>query len=137
MNEIIILILMILVAAINMITTLLILILERTNMIGILKALGSNNAGVRKIFVYYAVVIIGGGLLIGNILGISLCLLQSHFGVIKLPQESYYISTAPIDLNYAWIAVLNIATLLVCTLFLIFPSRIISGISPVKAIRFD
>ncbi|OJV29840.1 MAG: hypothetical protein BGO32_11875 [Bacteroidetes bacterium 37-13] len=137
MNEIIILILMILVAAINMITTLLILILERTNMIGILKALGSNNAGVRKIFVYYAVVIIGGGLLIGNVLGISLCLIQSHFGVIKLPQESYYISTAPIDLNYAWIAVLNIATLLVCTLFLIFPSRIISGISPVKAIRFD
>lgn len=137
MNEIIILILMILVAAINMITTLLILILDRTNMIGILKALGSNNAGVRKIFIYYAVVIIGGGLLLGNILGISLCLIQAHFGVIKLPQESYYISTAPIDLNLYWIAVLNMATLLVCVLFLILPSKIISGISPVKAIRFD
>lgn len=136
MNEIIILLLMILVAAINMITALLILILERTNMIGILKAMGSSNAQMRKIFVYYAIVIIGGGLLIGNIVGIGLCLLQSYFGLVKLPQESYYLSVAPIDLNLSWIVVLNLATLIICTLFLIFPSRIISGISPVKAIRF-
>ena len=136
MNEIIILLLMILVAAINMITALLILILERTNMIGILKAMGSSNAGVRKIFVYYAIVIIGGGLLIGNIVGIALCFLQMHFGLVSLPKESYYLSKAPIDLQLSWVVLLNIATLAVCILFLVLPSRIISGISPVKAIRF-
>ncbi len=137
MNELIILSLMIIVAAINMITALLILILERTNMIGILKALGSTNGSIRRIFIYYALVIIGGGILIGNVLGIGLCLLQKHFQFVKLPQESYYLSSAPIDINFTWIIVLNILTLLICTLLLLLPSRIISNISPVKAIRFD
>jgi lipoprotein-releasing system permease protein len=137
MNELIILSLMIIVAAINMMTALLILILERTNMIGILKALGSTNGSIRKMFIYYALVIIGGGLLIGNVLGISLCLLQKHYQLVKLPQESYYISSAPIDLNLAWIFTLNLLTLFICTLLLLLPSRIIANISPVKAIRFD
>ncbi len=137
MNELIILSLMIIVAAINMITALLILILERTNMIGILKALGSSNDSIRRIFIYYALVIIGGGLLIGNVLGIGLCLLQKHFQFVKLPQDIYYISGAPIDLNLTLIFILNALTLFVCTLLLLLPSRIISNISPVKAIRFD
>lgn len=137
MNELIILSLMIIVAAINMMTALLILILERTNMIGILKALGSTNGSIRKMFIYYALVIIGGGLVIGNVLGIGLCLLQKHFEFVKLPQESYYISSAPIDINFMWILALNILTLFICTLLLLLPSRIISNISPVKAIRFD
>jgi len=137
MNELIILSLMIIVAAINMMTALLILILERTNMIGILKALGSTNASIRRMFIYYALVIIGGGLLIGNVLGIGLCLLQKNYQLVKLPQESYYISSAPIDLNLTWILALNILTLFICTLLLLLPSRIISNISPVKAIRFD
>ncbi len=137
MNELIILTLMILVAAINMMTALLILILERTNMIGILKALGSTNASIRSMFIYYALAIIGGGLLIGNAVGIGLCVLQQKFGFVKLPQEIYYISQAPIDMSFTWIIALNIFALLVCTVLLLLPSRIIAGISPVKAIRFD
>lgn len=137
MNEIIILMLMILVAAINMITALLIIILERTNMIGLLKAMGSNNASVQRIFIYYSIAIVGGGLLIGNVIGLSLCILQQKFGIISLPQESYYLSKAPIDLQLGWVTTLNLITLIVCSLFLLLPSRIISGISPLKAIRFS
>lgn len=137
MNEIIILLLMILVAAINMITALLIIILDRTNMIGLLKAMGCHNNSVRKIFIYYLIAIIGGGLLIGNVIGISLCLIQFKFGLISLPQDSYYLSKAPIDLQLSWIVTLNVLTLIVCSLFLLLPSRIISGITPLKAIRFN
>jgi lipoprotein-releasing system permease protein len=137
MNEIIILMLMIIVAAINMITALLIIILERTNMIGILKALGTSNRSIRKIFLYYAVLILGGGVLAGNAVGILLCVLQHQFGWVTLPQESYYLSKAPIDLNLGWIAWLNLATLLVCSCLLILPTGIIGNISPVKTIRFQ
>ncbi|MFA4852253.1 MAG: FtsX-like permease family protein, partial [Bacteroidales bacterium] len=96
MNVIIILTLMILVAAINMISTLLILILERTNMIGILKALGAKNGSIRRIFLYTSANLIGKGLFWGNLIAISLCLLQKQFGIITLPQESYYVSSVPI-----------------------------------------
>lgn len=137
MNVIIILTLMIIVAAINMISCLLILILERTTMIGTLKALGAKNASIRKIFLYTAANLIGKGLLWGNVIAIVLCLIQQKFGIITLPQESYYVSTVPINLNIFHLLLLNTGTLLVCMVILIIPSFIISRISPVKAIRFS
>jgi len=136
-NVLIILILMILVAGITMISTLLILILDRTNMIGILKALGMTNTNVRKIFLMKAAYIIGQGLFWGNVIGLGLCLLQQHFGLITLPQESYYVSVVPINLDPMNILLLNSCTLGICFLMLIIPSYIIARISPVKAIRFS
>lgn len=136
-NVLIILILMILVAGITMISTLLILILERTNTIGVLKALGMNNRSVRKIFLYQSVFIIGLGLLFGNIAGFGLAFLQKSFGLITLPQESYYMSVVPIYLDGWNILILNLGTLLICYLMLIIPSMIITRITPIKAIRFN
>jgi lipoprotein-releasing system permease protein len=135
-NVLIILILMILVAGITMISTLLILILDRTNMIGILKSLGMSNTSVRKIFLLKAVYIIGQGLFWGNVIGFGLCLIQQKFGIITLPQESYYVSVVPININLMNILLLNGCTLAICFLMLIIPSFIIARISPVKAIRF-
>ncbi|MBP6979116.1 MAG: ABC transporter permease [Bacteroidales bacterium] len=137
MNVAIILVLMVLVAGITMISTLLILILERTNMIGILKALGAADWSVRKIFLYNAVYLIGKGMLWGDILGLGLCLLQKQFGLIKLPQESYYVSVVPINLDLVHIILLNLGTLVICTLMLIVPSYIIARIMPARAIRFN
>ncbi len=137
MNELIILTLMLVVAAINMITALLILILERTNMIGIMKALGADNLSIRKLFLYYSAVIIGVGLLAGNVVGIGICMMQKYFHLIKLPQESYYLSYVPIEMNFSWIALLNLGTVIVTLLILILPTSLVSRISPVKAIRFD
>jgi lipoprotein-releasing system permease protein len=136
-NVLIILILMVLVAGITMISTLLILILERTNMIGILKALGMRNRKIRMIFLYNAIYIIGIGLFWGNLVGASLCLIQLKFGVITLSQESYYVSVVPVNLNLINIIFLNAGTLIVCLLMLLLPSYIITRVSPVKAIRFD
>jgi lipoprotein-releasing system permease protein len=137
MNELIILSLMVIVAAINMITALLILILERTNMIGIMKALGASNVSIRRIFIYYSSAIIGIGLLAGNCFGLGICLVQKYFHVIKLPQESYYLTYAPVDINWSWILFLNVGTIIVTLLLLIIPSMLVSRISPVKAIRFE
>jgi len=136
-NVLIILILMILVSAITMISTLLILILERTNMIGILKSLGMSNSAIRKIFLYNAVYIIGLGMLWGNILGFAICLFQQKTGMLTLPQESYYMPVVPIYLNGWNILLLNIFTLVICYLMLILPSFIVTRISPIKAIRFS
>jgi len=135
-NEVVILALMIIVAIINMITALLILILERTNMIGILKALGSTSWSVRKVFLYYAAYIVGLGIFWGNVIGISLCLLQDQFRFITLDEENYYLDYAPIDLNFWVILALNVGTLLVVLLCLILPSYLVTRISPIKAIRF-
>lgn len=137
MNAIVILIIMLLVASINMITTLLIIILERTNMIGILKAIGAKNILIRKIFLYYASLILIKGLFWGNIISITLCLLQSQFGIITLPQESYFVSTVPVNLNLVHILLLNLGTILCCFTMLIVPSFIITSISPVSAIKYD
>lgn len=137
MNVIIILVLMIAVAAINMISTLLILILEKTNMIGVLKALGAGNRSVRRVFLYNATFIIGRGLLFGNLLGISLSLLQHYFRIFKLDQESYYVPYVPIQLDILPIILLNVGTLALCILFMLIPSYVIMRISPVKAIRWD
>ena len=137
MNVIIILILMVLVSGMAMISTLLILILERTSMIGVLKALGARNLSIRRIFLYNAAYIVGKGLLYGNIAGISICLLQQYFGIVSLPQESYFMSVVPINFDIVHILILNAGTLVACTLMLLLPSFIVTRISPVKAIRFD
>jgi len=137
MNVIIILVLMIAVAVINMISTLLILILEKTNMIGVLKALGSKSASIRKVFLYNAAFIVGKGLLWGNTFGLSLALLQQRFQLFKLDQESYYVSYVPIHLDLWAVLALNLGTLLLCVLFLLIPSYVIARISPVKAIRWE
>lgn len=136
-NTLIIIVIMILVAGINMITALLVLILERTQMIGILKALGSNNWSVRKLFLYNASYIIFKGLFWGNLIGISILLIQKYFGVISLNPETYYVSKAPVYLDISYILLLNIGTLILCLLMLLIPSWIITKISPVKAIKFE
>lgn len=136
-NVQIILTLMVLVAGINMVTALLIMILERTPMIGLLKSLGATNRSVRTIFVYNAAWLIGLGILVGNGLALALLGLQTSFGIITLPAESYYITTVPIHFSVpAWLAV-NLGTLLVCTLVMIVPTAYISRIDPVRALRFD
>ena len=129
---------MIIVASINMITALLVLILERTQMIGILKALGSSNWSIRKVFLFNAAYLIGLGLILGNSIGLFLLFLQKQFGILKFPDpEQYYVSVIPIHISLDYIILLNIGTFVVCFLMLIIPSIIISKISPVKAIRFD
>jgi len=136
-NERIILILMFTVALINMITSLLILILERTNMIGILKAVGAGNSSIQKIFLFHAAYIISWGMFWGNVVGLTLCFLQQQFGLLKLPEQSYYVTVAPVAIDFLWILLLNAGTLLISLLFLIIPSKLVSRIQPVKAIRFN
>lgn len=128
---------MILVAGINMITALLVLILERTQMIGILKAMGSSNSSVRKIFIYNAMYLIAVGLFWGNLIGIGLLLLQKYGKVFPLDPNTYYVSEAPVYLSLDYILILNAGTFALCILMLLIPSYIISKISPVKAIRFE
>ncbi|MFL5753027.1 MAG: ABC transporter permease [Bacteroidia bacterium] len=136
-NAIIIIVLMVMVAAINMISALLVMILERTQTIGILKALGSANFSVRGIFFYQALYLVGKGLLWGNLIGIAIALLQLNFKIITLPQESYYISFIPINFDPIHILLLNLGTFSVCALMMVLPTWIITKITPVKAIRFS
>lgn len=131
-----ILLLMIVVAIINMTTALMILIFERTNMIGILKALGNTDWHVRQVFLYYAAYIIGLGLLWGNGIGLLFCFLQKHFGLIQLQEEAYYVSVAPIELSWLTIVLLNVGTLIVTLLAMIIPSYLVTRISPVQAVRY-
>jgi lipoprotein-releasing system permease protein len=135
-NTEVILILMLVVAVINMISALLIIILERTNMIGVLKALGSTNWNIRKIFLYNATYLIGLGLLLGNILGVGLAAFQQYTHFFALDQASYYISFIPIELNFSDVIFINIGTLVICIIVLIIPSMLVTRISPVKAIAF-
>lgn len=136
-NILVILIVMIVVATINMVVALLVLILERTQMIGILKALGAGNWAVRKIFLYNAGYLILRGLMWGNGIGIALVVIQQQFGIIKLNPENYYVTEAPVYLNWMYILALNVGTVAVCLAVLLIPSYIITKISPVKAIRYD
>ena len=136
-NIVVILGVMILVATINMVVALLVLILERTQMIGILKALGANNWSVRKMFLYNAFYLILRGLLWGNSIGIGVLLLQKYFGIIQLNPENYYVNQAPVYFDLEYIAVLNVLTVVVCSLVLLIPSYIITKISPIKAIRYE
>ncbi|MHC0439088.1 ABC transporter permease [Flavobacterium sp. 3-210] len=136
-NIVVILGVMILVATINMVVALLVLILERTQMIGILKSLGANNWTVRKIFLYNAFYLIIRGLFWGNLIGISILLIQQQFGVVHLNPENYYVNQAPVYLNWGYVIALNLLTVVICFMVLLIPSYIITRISPVKAIRFD
>ncbi|MEA3444146.1 MAG: FtsX-like permease family protein, partial [Bacteroidota bacterium] len=136
-NTFVILILMIVVAAFNMVSGLLILILERTNMIGILKSLGTENWSIRKIFLYNAAFLIGKGMFWGNIIGLALCFLQSQFAIVQLDPASYYVSSVPINLRFIHWLGLNLGTLTVTVGILLIPSYIITKISPAKAIRFE
>ena len=136
-NIIVILVIMIAVATINMVVALLVLILERTQMIGILKSMGANNWTVRKIFLYNAFYLISKGLFWGNLIGVGMLLIQQNFGVIKLNPENYYVNEAPVFIDFGTIFLLNIGTVLICLLILLIPSYIITKISPIKAIRFD
>ncbi|WP_372793030.1 ABC transporter permease [Lutibacter sp.] len=136
-NIYIIIAIMILVAGINMITALLVLILERTQMVGILKALGSNNISIRKVFLYNAGYLILRGLFWGNLIGLTVLLLQKYLGLVTLNPETYYVKTVPIYLDFGYILLLNIGTLLLCLLMLIIPSIVVSKISPSKSIKFE
>ena len=136
-NVWVILILMLSVAGFNMISGLLILILERTNMIGLFKAMGSRNWSIRKIFLYLSSFLIGKGLLWGNLIGILLCVIQNEFGLVKLDTASYYLETVPINLSILHIVLLNVGSLLVTVMMLVIPSYLIAKINPIKTIRFN
>ena len=135
-NTRVLLILMMIVGVINMITALLIMILERTNMIGMLKAFGMTDFGVMKIFLYNAVYLVGIGLVLGNILGLGLAFIQQYTHVFKLNQSNYYLSYVPIEIHASDVVLLNIAILIICVVVLVLPSMLVSRISPLKAIRF-
>ena len=127
---------MILVAGINMITALLVLILERVPMIGILKALGSSNLSIRKVFLYNATYLILKGLFWGNLIGLTILLLQHYFGFVTLDPENYYVSEVPVHIDVFSMILLNVGTLILCFLMLIIPSIIITKIQPSKSIKF-
>ncbi len=129
--------LMISVAGFTMISGLLIIILERTRMIGTLKALGATNTTIRHTFLCFATFVIGKGLIIGNILGIGLVALQMTTGIITLDPQVYYVDKAPMELNLSFILLINIVTLIICVVVLIAPSMVISYINPVKSIRYE
>ncbi|MFO7998879.1 MAG: FtsX-like permease family protein [Bacteroidales bacterium] len=137
MNVYVILLLMILVAGINMITTLLISVLEKTRLIGMLKAMGGANGFVRRVFLYHAGFLIARGMAIGNLLGILIAWIQSRFGIVTLPQESYYVTQVPINLELSHLLLINAGTFVICILMLVIPSMIVARIDPVKAIEFN
>lgn len=137
MNVRVIIILMLVVAGFNMISALLIMIIERVNMIGTLKALGMNDGSIQRIFIFQALYLTGVGLFWGNLVGIVLCLLQQHFGIITLPEESYYVKVVPINLELSFVMLLNAGTLFFCFLMMLMPSMVVSRIQPLKAIRFN
>lgn len=137
MNVWVILALMLAVAGFNMISGLLILILEKTNMIGLLKALGYGNWHIQKIFITQSFFLIAKGLLWGNVIGIGICLIQQHFGIVPLDESSYYMSTVPINLKLLHVLALNFGTLVSTLLIMLLPSLLISHISPAKAIKFN
>ena len=136
-NVVVILVLILAVAGFTMISGLLIIILERTNMIGILKALGECNTSIRKIFLYISFFLIGKGMIWGNVIGIALCLIQSFFHVVKLDPSIYYLDAVPIDLTVVSLVLLNVGTLAASMLMLLGPSYLITRIEPAKSIRFE
>lgn len=136
-NGVIVVVLMILVATINMITALLILILERTNMVGLVKALGMNNVNVRKIFLHISMKLIGKGMLWGNLIGIGLCLLQYYLKIAKLDGETYYVDYVAIEMNWYYFLLLNIVTFVTSALMLLLPTLIITKLTPIKTLKFD
>lgn len=137
LNIFIIIAIMVIVGGVNMITAILVLILERTPMIGTLKALGATNWNIRKIFLYNAAYLIGLGLFWGNLIGLSLLCIQYYFAPLKLDPTVYYVTEVPIYLHMGYIIALNVGILITCLLMLLVPSYIVSRISPIKAIKFE
>ncbi|MDQ7948303.1 MAG: FtsX-like permease family protein [Pedobacter sp.] len=135
-NTKVLLVLMMIVGVINMITALLIMILERTTMIGLLKSMGISNFSVMKIFLYNAMYLVGIGLVLGNILGLGIAFVQQSTHLVSLEQTNYYLAYVPIEVHFIDVLLLNLATLVICSLVLIIPSLLVSRISPLKAIRF-
>lgn len=136
-NIFVVLFIMMIVVVINMIMVLLILILERTHSIGLLKTLGATNWRIRTIFVYYALYIMIPGLIVGNVIGLSLLLIQKYFKVVTLPAENYYLSVAPVYLNLSQVVVLNLSAILISAAVLIIPSYLISKITPNQAMKLN
>ncbi|PBQ34059.1 hypothetical protein CNR22_20510 [Sphingobacteriaceae bacterium] len=136
-NGVIVVVLMILVATMNMITALLILILERTNMVGLVKALGMTNPNVRRIFLYISFRLIGKGMLWGNVIGIGFCLLQYYFRFVKLDSETYYVDHVVVYINWFYFLLLNIGTFIICSLMLLLPTLILTKLTPIKTLKFD
>lgn len=133
----ILLVIILLVVCINMISIVLILVMERTQMIGMLKALGATDSFVQKIFMYRGVNLIAKGLLFGNVLGLGLCFLQYKFEIFKLNAADYYMSVVPISWHWEIVILLNLLTFTVVTLILLLPTMIIARVNPIRAIRFD
>lgn len=137
MNVWVILILMILVSGFTMISGLLIIILERTNMIGMLKSMGARDYSVRKIFLYLSAFLIGQGMIWGNIIGLTFCFLQLKFQIFKLDPATYYLSSVPVELNFLYIALINAGALAISLLMMIGPSYLVAKITPAKSIKFE
>lgn len=137
MNVWVIIILMLVVSGFTMISGLLIIILERTNMIGILKSMGASNFSIRKVFLYLSAFLIGRGMLWGNLIALLLCFIQERWQLLRLDPSTYYLSAVPVDLNLLYIILLNIGTLLVTLLMMIGPSYLVANITPAKSIRFE
>ena len=137
MNVWVIIILMLIVSGFTMISGLLIIILERTNMIGILKSIGARDFSIRKVFLYLSAFLIGKGMLWGNIIALVFCIIQHQFNILKLDPSTYYLSAVPVDLNVIYIILLNIGTLLVSLLMMIGPSYLVARITPSKSIKFE
>ena len=137
MNIAVIILMMLIVSLINMITSLLVMIIEKTNFIGILKAIGSTNWSIRKIFIFNALILLGKGLLWGNIIGIAFILIQSYFNVLPLDPQIYYLDSVPVSFNVLNILLINILTIVTCLIILIIPSYLITKIKPIKAIKFN
>ena len=136
-NILIIITLILIVSLINMITSLLVMILEKTNMIGVFKALGATNSSIRKIFLYNSLFLLSRGLLWGNVLGIGFLLIQHFSGFISLDPEVYYLDYVPVNLSIVNILLINLLTIIICRITLILPSLLVTRINPIKAIKFD
>jgi lipoprotein-releasing system permease protein len=134
---VIVLIIMIVIATLNLITCLLILVLERTRMVGVLKALGARNATIQQVFLYHGAIITFTGFFLGNVSGLLICWLQHRYGFIPLPEDAYWISKAVADVVWWQIVLVDVGTFLVCFLVLLIPTIIVKRIQPVKAIRFS
>jgi lipoprotein-releasing system permease protein len=136
-NGVIVVALMVAVAVMNMVTALLILILERSNMIGLVKALGMPNVSVRRLFFIISLRLTGRGLLCGNIFGIGFCLIQYYFHIAKLESETYYVDFVAIDINWLFYLILNAGTFFVCCLVLYLPTFLVTRLTPVRTLKFD
>ncbi|RAV98442.1 hypothetical protein DQQ10_23840 [Pseudochryseolinea flava] len=132
-----ILAIILLVICVNMVSIVLILVMERTQMIGMLKALGASNGAVRSVFIFQGMNLILKGLFWGNVLGLSLCFIQDQFKIVKLNPHDYYMEFVPISWNWEVVGLLNLLTFAVVTLVLLLPTMVISRINPIRAIRFD